>query len=452
MNYKNNYIMPSCFSFFMAMISSCVFFPGFMSFDSFYQYGQALGLEPLTDVHPPIMSYIWRALCVVTKSPGTLLFFDQIIYWLAILLFACAVSRRSWRRVIMIGCLGFWPPLYITSLHLWADAGMMAFLALTVACLAVQITDERKRWLVMAGVALFVAASLRHNAITGVIPLMCYIAWRFARNFPAPVPACMKILASLFLVLVLGQKALSIGVEHVPQLGTVLVWDLTAISVAENKDVIPDYVPKTPGPDFVGRLRSHWDANTRVPSAAESSPDLTPAEVRQQWTPVQEKRLIKDWLKAIIHDPGAYAAHRMHVAKTLLGLTHEVYLPYFYIGIDTPNAYGIDFKFHKLVYKIMHSVFDKEKKWIIYKVWIYALIELYLLSFYLYRSLVLHKTGYFGALPAITVLSGIMIELPLFILAPAAHFRYSVWLVFSTLLALILTVSERYMRKTSDAA
>ncbi|QHC35514.1 hypothetical protein [Komagataeibacter xylinus] len=408
-----------------------------MSFDSFYQYGQALGLEPLNDAHPPIMAYIWGVLCHVVKSPGTLLFFDQIIYWAAIFLFSCAVFVRPWHRVIMIAVLGLWPPLYIISLHLWADAGMMAFLALAVACLAIQSTDERKRWLVMAGIALFVAAALRHNAITGVIPLLCYIAWRFAKNFPVPVSAFIKILCSLSLILVIGLKTLTIGIQHLPQLGSIFVWDLVAISVAENKDVIPDYVSKKAGPNFVGRLRSHWSPDVNIPGFSEVSPDVTP---------VQEKQLIKDWIIAVINNPGAYLAHRMHVVGNILDLRHGVYYPYQYIGIDQPNPYGIDFTFKNLVHKIMHSVFDKETKLIIYRVWIYDLLALLLIFFYLYKLLVTHEAGYFGALPAITALSGIMIELPLFILAPACDYRYSIWVVFSAILALVLTICGRYMK------
>lgn len=431
---KNNYTVPLFFSLFMAIISSCIFFPGFMSFDSFYQYGQALGLQPLNDAHPPIMAYIWGALCHLVKSPGTLLCFDQIIYWMVIFLFSCAVSTRVRRRVLMIAIMGLWPPLYITSLHLWADAGMMIFLALSVACLAIHNTDERKRWLVMATGALFVASAFRYNAITGVIPLLCYVAWCFAKNFSVPVSAFIKIFGSLFLVLMLGLKTLTIGVRHLPQLSTIFVWDMTAISAIQNKDIIPDYVTKKTDPDFIKWLSSHWNPDTVTTDVSEVPPVLTP---------MQEKQLLRDWIKAVVNNPRAYVEHRLHMVGTLLNFRHRVYYPYNFAGIDQPNAYGINFTFRKIVHKISKFVFKKETKLIIYRVWPYGMAAIFLTFYCLYRSFFLHKKGYFGALPAITALSGIMIELPLFILAPASDYRYSIWLVFSTILAASLMLSGR---------
>ncbi|WP_338333057.1 hypothetical protein [Acetobacter sp. LMG 32666] len=429
---KTNIFNPYLSACLLAIISIVIFFPGFMSYDSFSQYGQALGREPLTDFHPPGMSYLWRSMCLIVKSPGTLLIFDQFVYWGGIAIFAYAVAIRTWVQILLVLIIGFWPPLYIISLHLWADVGMMSFLALTVACLAAHCKDKKKIWLFIATGSLFVVMAFRYNGITGVLPLLAYTAWCFSGYSSARIQSTVKTFFALALAFILGIRIISIGTQHVSALNVPMVWDLSAISVAENKDLFPDYLNKTPGPNFMGRVREHWN-----PNVVELF-DVSPFVAREK-----EQDFHKYWATTVLHNFRPYMAHRMHVAWSLLGLTHSIHDPYHKAGIDKPNMFELDFANPEVVRHRMMPLFQKVSSWPVYRVWLYFLLAFIIIFQYLRKQRLSFVSGRFGPLPAITALSGVMVELPLFIAAPSTEFRYSIWMVFSVLLAVVMLVSER---------
>ena len=127
--------LPAILSLIIGSSLTFIFFPGLMSYDSVYQYQQAIFIQPVTDAHPAIMVFLWRALLSVYNNSGMLLIFHQIIYWLSITLFAFMVSDRLLVRVLTILGIGLLPPLAIHSIHLWKDVGMMSCFALAISAL-----------------------------------------------------------------------------------------------------------------------------------------------------------------------------------------------------------------------------------------------------------------------------------------------------------------------------
>jgi len=51
-------------------LTLALFHPGLLSPDSALQYAQALGLQPLDDVHPPLFALLWRASDALWPGPG----------------------------------------------------------------------------------------------------------------------------------------------------------------------------------------------------------------------------------------------------------------------------------------------------------------------------------------------------------------------------------------------
>jgi hypothetical protein len=81
------------------VLMSAWVYPGYMSHDSIVQYMQAVGLDPLSDLHPPIMALTWRLLIAVFRSPGALLVFDQVMFWSGAALVSCGLFRSTTARM-----------------------------------------------------------------------------------------------------------------------------------------------------------------------------------------------------------------------------------------------------------------------------------------------------------------------------------------------------------------
>jgi ABC-type sulfate transport system permease subunit len=91
----------------------------------------------------------------------------------------------------------------------------------------------------------------------------------------------------------------------------------------------------------------------------------------------------------------------------------------------------------------MIPFFNNISTWILYRVWPYFLIGFAIVGAYLRKTARGSGIGGFGALPVVTAISGITMEVPLFILAPAADYRYSIWMVSSAILATVMAVADR---------
>src|SRR6478735_6325947 len=56
------------------------YWPGQMSFDSAYTWWQARGGET-TDIAPPVLIYVWRALDVLHEGPGLVFALHLALFW-----------------------------------------------------------------------------------------------------------------------------------------------------------------------------------------------------------------------------------------------------------------------------------------------------------------------------------------------------------------------------------
>src|SRR5207244_5079051 len=91
---------------FCCLATSVVFSPGFMSPDSFSQLGQALGLEPVSDGHPPIMALLWRGLIIMTGTPASMAVLQAVVLWAALWVLAWCVYGRTGSRPGSLAVLG----------------------------------------------------------------------------------------------------------------------------------------------------------------------------------------------------------------------------------------------------------------------------------------------------------------------------------------------------------
>ena len=159
--------------------------PGFMSFDSIMQLGQALDPSTLADWHPPVMTALWWLLMELSGGDvGSMLVAQLSLLWASLTLLAVYVFRASGRRRLSLLplLLGVLPHVASTSAVIWKDAQLaFALLGAVVLLLFVRrgILRAWLRWAAVAAAVLLLAyaGAVRYNALPAIIPLLFLLTW-----------------------------------------------------------------------------------------------------------------------------------------------------------------------------------------------------------------------------------------------------------------------------------
>lgn len=414
------------------------FNPGFMSADSLTQYRQAIGLQPLNDAHPVVMVYVWRALLDIFDFPGAMLAFHQTLYWSALVLLVIQVAHSLYRRLLLLVFIGFWPPLVIMSLHIWKDVGMMSALALCAVAILGYARTAHWKWFLLSLPALFYAVAVRINGfIPGMILLLC-LSYFLARQYGFSSWRTAGITALLSLGIALGQLSvmgmINTGVQRIHGMGTLLVWDMAAISVAESRYLLPPYLPKV---------------TAKMPVLADLNEKYTPlvnTPIYEVVSPYLDERyhspLIKDWLTLVTAHPEDYLTHRQAVFTALLGLTEGAVYSAYQPGIRK-NRLGLEFVSlsHADLQRNL-SLFARLSASPVYRPWLYVLLEAGIFLAAGYRYVRRRGARHYNLLAATISLSGLANAASLFFIATAADFRYMSWSIFAALIAMSILVAD----------
>lgn len=412
----------------LGLVTSYIFFPGLMSFDSIFLYRQVIGDYPVTNYHPPIMVYAWR-LANNLIGPGGLLVFHQLMYWSAVGFIAICVHKNVWVRCLVVVILGLLPPLWIHSATIWNDVGVMSSFLLAVAC-GLLIRKTGSKWLLfLAFCLLFYGLAVKRTAILAVIPLFILVsdayfsAARFQQlfrsgNWKKTATLALGLMTCAFIMSFLVS---SVGVEKVTKWPTVALWDLTAVSIAQNQVLVPASVPQLKGDtetETLARMENAFvpEVNAPIMDYLELFP---PAETHHE--------LFKAWLNLPWKYPSSYFEHRARVFCRLLGLcADDVYFAFEHRIVS--NDYGL-----QLLNKDS-GIYSRSIQWLtystgtlVYKGWFYLAILVAVMVFALFG--LSRKNIFEKRLQVWLGLSGLLYVLPLFLIAPAADFRYILWMV-----------------------
>ena len=104
------------------LFTALVFYPGYLTWDSAYQWWQVRH-HVIDPAHPPIMVWLWMLTNLVLPGPGGYFLFQLGVYWSSLALFVSSLQLRPFIATLLVLVLGFWPPLWGLSLHLWKDVG-----------------------------------------------------------------------------------------------------------------------------------------------------------------------------------------------------------------------------------------------------------------------------------------------------------------------------------------
>jgi hypothetical protein len=168
------------------VVSLFSFWPGFMEFDSFDQYAQAVGQEPLNDWHPVIMALLWRFLIVFHDGPQPMLLLQLALYWSGFLYLAWHSLQKS-RVVVAVGAIvaPFFPFLLNFSGVVWKDTQ----LALALFWAALILLFARRSWVSAATslALIFYGLAVRHNGPAAALPLLVLWSWKYAGQLPKKI-------------------------------------------------------------------------------------------------------------------------------------------------------------------------------------------------------------------------------------------------------------------------
>jgi hypothetical protein len=218
------------------IISLLAFWPGFMEFDSFDQYAQAIGREPLNDWHPVILAFLWKLLIFVHDGPQPMLLLQLLLYWSGFLYLALHLLQRDkpWLAVAAI-LVPFSPFLLNFAGVLWKDTQLA--LAFFWAALLLTFAPRNLTSAVASLAFIVYGLAVRHNGIAAALPLLILWSNEFAvslhRGNRFGSLFCATCLAAIFFLINLGISELVI-VERTSQLRHQMLNEIAFIQCHSN--------------------------------------------------------------------------------------------------------------------------------------------------------------------------------------------------------------------------
>jgi len=422
-------------------ITLLVFYPGYMSWDSSYQWWQARH-GSFDATHPPLMAMIWQLVDRVWPGPGGMFALQIALIWSGLALFATALPWPAWRRTLLVLLLGFWPPLFALSAHLWKDLWTLLAFAWALAFLAHELQRPSRGLRALALLAVIAACAFRLNAITGAVPLLVWLVWREGLAWRGPGVSRLSVLVATGVLSILVSAAAKIpdldprvrAVESV--WSVVTLWDAAAVSLAENRIIIP--APLKDPSLTLDDLRRHFTdySNTTVFDTGKLRHSLD-----APYRPDQRAALrALAWSLPTEH-PRAYFRHRLRLASLLFGWDRaglpdgQVLMPGLNAYEDNPTPVIVRSPLHDRVLATLQGWIDTP----LFAGWIYLVVALVLFVMGCVRGRRSPEAG----LSAATAASCLAYALPLALVSGSAEFRYLAWPLLACGMAIAVAIPAR---------
>ena len=416
------------------------FAPGWFTFDTAHQWWMARSGE-LDSTHPAVMVRVWQASRAVLPDPQGFFALQLLLVWSGLAFVATALPLRTpWRVAVLLG-IGLWPAFLALQPQVWKDLWMVGALLWAVGALLREHAEPAWRWRGLALIMLALATAFRFNAITGVLPLWAWLAWRIARvpvgsaseAGATPRAARWRVAAAvLSLPLLLGLAAVPDrwgAVKPVTVWPIMALWDLAAVSIDTGRMAIPtaflkpgatvddlarDFNPTVNVPSFItGTIRFHYEMDV----------------------PAEDMAVLREaWVTLPLREPQAWARHRLRLSGYLFGFRNaeladtQVLMPDLVPFQDNPPLVMAPSRPREVLVAAWHRWVDGP----FFMGWLYVLLALGVFAVAAWR-----RRAAAVALSA----SGLAMVAPLVPLATAADFRYLLWLVVASLLAFVLLLS-----------
>lgn len=322
------------------VVEIAAFHPGIMSYDSLYQYEQAIGARPYTDHHPAIMAWVWSLLLRVAPGPAPMLVLHAAMTWSALALFALGACRRGIRHAWILPLAGFAPVVIGMQGPIWKDVGMTAAFLLGTAILYFASASRgvaSRPAIAMAGLPLFFATAVRANAPAAALPLLVYAARRLPgrRRAAAAIALGVALLAALLAIQWGLARAAHVERAHFAQY--IEAFDIAAIQCAGGDAAMPEaFAMNAPGSRPLCDMFDPIQVDMLFASGA-----ATPLQATTDRTAL--RALGAAWRHAVIANPGHYLAHRARVFAGTMGVGVPAARRALFMRESHDNPYGFAF-------------------------------------------------------------------------------------------------------------
>lgn len=298
---------------------AALFYPGFMSYDTLHALRGAR--NGVTDsMWPPMVSYVWRAVDLVSFNPSAMHFSQVFLLLFSIFSVVFLFTKKiSYATAFLFVYLSI-PVVLGTVAVIWKDVLMAAFFMAGFAVI-VSMRLVINKWgfvflSLLAAFLIFLGVCSRHNAITGAVPLLFYLA----------LVVCSRVLKR--------PMHLWLGVFL---LGAVLTGAVFVTKIQlDNYSLLGLVKMNSSNDSFIQSVRvlDVAGASLCVGSNlfAEMAPNLSLAEIGSLYDPKHinlsagllsrvgvDSRINEIWLNVAIHHPICFFNNKFQLTKYMIG-------------------------------------------------------------------------------------------------------------------------------------
>jgi hypothetical protein len=419
------------------ILNYVAYHPGFLSPDSFEQYGQSLSGN-YSDWHPPVMALLWHVFNFVHQGPQLMLVFQLCCLWVSGFLLLDSFDSYFWKALIVV--LLFAPFVQNFVAYIIKDSEMALCWLLGFAILLRAAAKQRKMSAAEAVCSLLLLTYgcwVRPNAFPGCLPLCFLWVWLFSDNKSIVKKALIAI--SLFAAIFAGQWIVTsqlIKPRKEYAENKLFLHDLTGIYVKTGNNVFPSILYSDTKID-TAYLRTNYHPATFDPIWWNSDNE----SVRPLQNDTTSYIIGQAWEKALTDYPLIYLRNRLEGFQYYLLLKRRTNFFCNYPPGISENRYGI--KYHQ---NRVSALFLASIQWQLHMPymlpWFWFFLNFLLLFFVsLIRNRQLRRA--YAAL----VLSGILYQLPsFFVYQVDTDFRYFYWNCISCSLAVCILFTDRFAK------
>lgn len=303
------------------------FWPGVGTYEVM-QFAQQRKLPVMNDWKSPFVAGIFWLSDDFFKSTGPVLLAQQALFWSGLVLLVLNTLKGTYSRIIFFLLVAILPTIWITEILLWKEAWTLSCLSFSIGATFAYLRNGRALYAIAAILAAIILAATRHNAILLTFPTF-YVA---ARKIADPITKATKnqrrgILTTAFIILMVLTLGFSWvvnkkGKQRCHIWHQILLWDLAAISVQEERMLIPATFRKAGEAGSLNRIRSHFTYYNSDPLFFYNRSPLK--LYGTAWSGCHEAppldMLLASWFKTVFSHPRAYLHHRLQYLSHLLDI------------------------------------------------------------------------------------------------------------------------------------
>ncbi|MDT4289409.1 hypothetical protein RO575_07550 [Methylomonas sp. MO1] len=435
-----------------------IMYPGFLCYDAVNQILEAREGR-FSDWHPPLMAIIWRFSDSLTPGPAGMLFLQLGLVWTGAYLTFQAYFKPYGAKVAApwLCVLLFLPPLFGISGAILKDMLMWGAL-FSAFGIAGHIKNHKGQTLRLAlllfaltVLGLWLAILMRHNAFFATIPVLSFAIFRLFPKYSvfglvrAAIPGAVL---ALVLFAVTGAINNRLADRHTYPWVANASFDIAGvIKRLEDKgrqQAIFDQLAGTLNstgsvePLLKAYTPMYWREIFRTkPPTLELPKNSMESQIHgfASLSDQQRQTLHTLWIQTILAEPVLWVRHRLAVSKYVLGLVPDNSWSPVMMAKDFPSDLERFYGSHPKATKLQEWLEAGMTKYVEY--WFFQPWPYFVLTIYLFFAAAFRRVTANIEVICLTS-SAILHELGLMLAAPSPDFRYSHYMIFCSLLSLLL--------------